>query len=300
MTRGDISQNQTQLAIQRFEEIFRRDPPDCLFHYTDQKGILGILASGELWATKIQYMNDSSEWIVAIRHTNEIIKERLSSTTDSNAQKLLRCIIDHIHGITNVNVCAVSFCADSDILSQWRGYAGDNSGFAIGFRSASLSKIANGHGGQLGRCIYNEEEQREAISILVDFEIYNLGKYTGFSEVELQDASSHFERMLIKYGILFKDVSFKEEDEWRLVTDITGYHDERFCFRPGKSMLIPYYKIPLRQQNIWRDEILSVTVGPCPHPDLAKVAIDGLVFKHGLTDGENSIVKKSRIPYRSW
>jgi hypothetical protein len=300
MTEYPLSQSRIDSAARRLDEIFIRTPPDCLFHYTDQKGILGILTSGELWGTKIQYMNDSTEWLLSIDHAKEIIEERLYSIKDAKGRKLLQCIIDHLHGIANVNVCSVSFCVDPDLLSQWRGYSGDNTGFAIGFRSTPLSLIGNGYGGRLGHCIYKREEQREAINILIDFELHNVAELDSLQETDYLQFGAHFERMLIQRGVFFKDIGFQQEEEWRLVTYITGYGDEKFSFRPGKSMLIPYYRIPLRQGGSWVVDIASVTVGPCPHPHLAKAGVDGLLLKHAITDGITSIVQSSRIPYRSW
>jgi hypothetical protein len=36
-------------------------PEGLLYHYTDQKGLLGILESKQLWATHYRYLNDTSE-----------------------------------------------------------------------------------------------------------------------------------------------------------------------------------------------------------------------------------------------
>ncbi|HTX75388.1 MAG TPA: hypothetical protein VMD29_04205, partial [Terracidiphilus sp.] len=37
--------------------------PELLYHYTDQKGLLGILGGREkcIWATHLQYLNDTTE-----------------------------------------------------------------------------------------------------------------------------------------------------------------------------------------------------------------------------------------------
>ena len=154
--------------------------------------------------------------------------------------------------------------------------------------------------GRLGHCIYEEEEeQTSAINGMIDDALYNFATLANSAESSFLYVNEIFPKVLMKFGIFFKDHSFHEEKEWRLVTYITNYHDERLCFRPGKSMLIPYYKISLEQES-WQGEIAAVTIGPCPHPDIAKLAVDGLLLKYGLTDGENSVVTPSRIPYRYW
>lgn len=45
-----------------------------LYHYTSQRGLLGILESKKLWMTNILYLNDSSEFI----YTWELVKPELS------------------------------------------------------------------------------------------------------------------------------------------------------------------------------------------------------------------------------
>lgn len=63
-------------------------PPDILYHYTTQEGLLGILKAKQepldqragvvLWATKIQYMNDASELVTPLRMADEILQQKES------------------------------------------------------------------------------------------------------------------------------------------------------------------------------------------------------------------------------
>ncbi len=39
--------------------------PEILYHYTNESGLLGILQSRHLWATAIEYLNDSAELVYA-------------------------------------------------------------------------------------------------------------------------------------------------------------------------------------------------------------------------------------------
>jgi hypothetical protein len=48
------------------EKYLNKSPPPDLYHYTDQNGLLGIMDSGNLWATKVQYLNDSKEFNLAV------------------------------------------------------------------------------------------------------------------------------------------------------------------------------------------------------------------------------------------
>jgi hypothetical protein len=68
----------------------RRDEwPDILYHYTDQFGLIGIVNTSELWATKIHYMNDSTEFSLALGMAKDFLKEKLVKVeqTESTSKK---------------------------------------------------------------------------------------------------------------------------------------------------------------------------------------------------------------------
>ena len=48
-----------------------------------------------------------------------------------------------------------------------------------------------------------------------------------------------------RYATILKHEMFSEEREWRILTRPPMYSNERFDYRPGRSMLLPYYRIPL-------------------------------------------------------
>ena len=84
---------------------------------------------------------------------------------------------------------------------------------------------------------------------------------------------------------------FREEDEWRIISwQPKAFYDNNFKFRAGKSMIIPYFAIPINLESI-----IEITIGPSQHPDLAKSAVEGLVKKYNLDDTK---IRLSRIPYR--
>lgn len=58
-------------------KLIMRNPPDSLFHYTTIDGLLGIVQSKTLWASQIQYLNDSVEFYWALNLTREILESRI-------------------------------------------------------------------------------------------------------------------------------------------------------------------------------------------------------------------------------
>jgi hypothetical protein len=288
-----------ELGSARFEALMSAEPPDNLFHYTNQEGFLGIISSGEFWATKVQYMNDSMEFGLATALAKRLLNARIQGDQSSSSCPLFKRLLESIDAISNVNLASVSFCVSSDLLSQWRGY-GARGGLSIGFRSSILKNLAIGSTGRLGRCLYDVSDQTAILGGVIDDAVHSYQISINSSPDQLPSICGRFEKALIKFGAFFKDPGFREEEEWRLVTSIVNYIDERFCFRPGKSMLIPYFKFKVREEPTWGEEITSVTVGPCPHPEISAHAINGALMKTGISPGITSFVSNSRIPFRNW
>lgn len=158
----------------------------------------------------------------------------------------------------------------------------------------------------MGPCIYDVRVQNEVISELIDDIIANAMEKSADVALDPIQSSNYFNRRLIEIGAFFKDNGFHEEREWRLVTGMKLYRDEGFKFRPGHSMLIPYYIAHLAP-NGWLDEISSITIGPCPYPAASEQAVAGLFLKHGLCSPHRGFgaeqdfaVRLSQIPYRNW
>ena len=63
-------------------EILARQPPDVLYHYTTQAGLLGIISQKEIWATHTQYLNDRREYLHAIELVRQEIKIRIEKADD--------------------------------------------------------------------------------------------------------------------------------------------------------------------------------------------------------------------------
>jgi hypothetical protein len=297
-----------------FEKLQEEATPAVLYHYTDQAGLLGIIGTGELWATKVQYMNDATEFTRVVELASKEIQRRIDNAKGIRdfELELLTFQLKNIHRITNINIFCVSFCRDPDLLSQWRGYSGQGSGYAIGFSAPGLLELTHRNSCRLGRCIYDEGAQVEIIRDLIDQAVHQADRLYRTSEDYTSyminfTLASALENALIKLGSFFKDAAFVEENEWRLVTDVRFYGEEVLGFRTGKSMPIPYYRLNIRNVS-WKNKIVQVTIGPCPHPELTRDAVIGLLVGNSVTTDDWSPdvprtrpqVSLSRIPYRSW
>jgi hypothetical protein len=146
-------------------------PPQVLWHYTDGAGLKGILEARKFWATEATFSNDAAE----IHHGLGVWLDTVDGYvyTGKEAKAALR--VDEMRevahratasfGARRLRLFLVCFCADGDVLSQWRAYGGSNTagGYALGFASPESSS-----GVQLRRVVYDREAQRRASTALVD------------------------------------------------------------------------------------------------------------------------------------
>ena len=51
------------------------DLPEILYHYTSQTGLIGMLNTETIWASKIRYLNDSKEFALALELASDELDE---------------------------------------------------------------------------------------------------------------------------------------------------------------------------------------------------------------------------------
>lgn len=267
--------------------------PKIIYHYTTQDGLIGILKESALWATKIHYMNDASELIEPFSIAKTFLTElnqQLDPKSDKDQElqkEIALSILDEIDSWQRVNICLVSFCTDGDLLSQWRGYGVSGSAYAIGFDLEKLVQSIRPHSFELHRCqYYDPAAYRDQINQFVSAFIKQaLSKH---------EKPTDFIGGFIKMAAVMKFKCFEEEEEWRIISwEPISYTDERFNFKPGKSILIPYYSLPFDLSSI-----VEIIIGPCQNPDLARNATYGIAHRYNLNKVIFGNIKISTIPYR--
>jgi hypothetical protein len=117
-------------------------PPAIIYHYTDDHGLRGILERGSLRFTNVFSLNDPSELRHGMSHAAEILASVASSGPPHCkffADRFLDFVKHGLHQSAQFFTC--SFSANGDELGQWRAYADDGHGFAIGFYAKNLESI---------------------------------------------------------------------------------------------------------------------------------------------------------------
>lgn len=282
------------------KEILHREPPPILYHYTTQHGLLGIVSGKEIWASHTQYLNDVREF----RHAVQVVQEELSTMklepSHHDKTELLREMEEGLKGIETINVCVCSFSADGDVLSQWRAYGSGASGFSIGFSGAFLRAVSDELEFWLVPVLYEESEQRALVrALLEDVLAENLERRANPTDGEdelAQPPGGNLVAYLNRYAPILKHKSFSEESEWRIISRPLSCSRERFGYRAGASMLVPYFRIPLSSEQR-PFSIEEIIIGPTPHPEQSIRSVQGLLTKHKL---RKTTVRHSEAPYRNW
>ena len=280
-------------------------PPNHIHHYTTVHGLLGIASSSSLWATDLRFFSDASELQYGYRLVRERLQEKYEAAT-SDATKIL---FDRAQSAlapegSYYSYYGVCFCETSDLLSQWRAYAGRGGGYAIGFRSLMLlTTTLPSPDLRLRKVIYDHITQRSLIDDVCDRAkvIVESSCKTRAAESVIPHVLSCMRDHLEEFYFCFKDPLFKEEAEWRLIAELT--QEERVSaaalrFRPGHGVPIPYLEIkPLASAGPWtgRLPISSVVHGPTLDPRSTQLALEMLLRKHAYPFVE---VAGSKIPLR--
>jgi hypothetical protein len=290
-----------------------RDLPPILYHYTSQTGLIGMLNTKTIWASKIHYLNDSKEFALALCLARRELTKRIRAATSKVERSRLELLRDTIYTIEGVNTCVCCFSAKRDALSQWRGYGGGDAGFSVGFTREWFTRVKETLDLSLIRCIYDPECQQRLIQDAIDeFLATNADKEPDYWDrnrgyrnpdrprtfVALRHAGEDFATRLSLIAPQIKDKAFENEKEWRLVAATVSAHE--LHHRPGRSMLIPYYKIPIGDDDKF-DSIREIVVGPTPHPKLSVASVRSLAIAAGLDNPDNiPEIEPTSIPFRNW
>ena len=135
--------NELQAAIDQFNtwsdehsqlEQARTTIDTPLYHYTDERGLKGIIESETIWFTNYRHLNDPSELI----HGIDLAKD-VSRALETGADKrvglflqMLRHMLSEQNFSNALDFFIASFSRERDDLGQWRSYADNGRGYALG------------------------------------------------------------------------------------------------------------------------------------------------------------------------
>ena len=283
------------------------EPPGMLHHYTSQHGLLGIVSTGEIWATSVNNLNDRKEFEYAKEMAESLISSRIKEESDEQKKKHL----GYLHKAAanaGINICVCSWSSRADDLSQWRGYNGTGTGYSIDLKGSTLREFAEAQDFILAACIYKKSTQERILGSLIDAALAQNIEQERLNppkdDVErflLEENGGSFAYHINRYASLFKHPGFEAEEEWRLISK--PMHVSKMEFRPGISTIASHFSFSLRDGGKRHGEptirIDSVHVGPCPEPELARQKVGFLLAKHSPLLHHPEVIV-SNLPYRTW
>jgi len=254
-----------------------------LYHYCDAHAALSIVAEGKVWLSSFALSNDSREGLVG--------REAIMATAMANGAVPYAAdqigeqmeVIDSLYGC--YGMC---FSTHHDKLSQWRGYADDGAGFAIGFQYDSLEwlKIPRALGVtpevekeeiRLYRVQYDREAHQNAVSTIhqsmqphiakLDHPINYLAALANKPDTTVVASQRGAreaigETLLMSWPDLYtlKSEAFTEEAEWRAIALAFNYQSG-FKFRTSRGKLVPYieHRLPKSPEA---NPIREIVLGP--------------------------------------
>ncbi len=267
-----------------------------LFHYTTLPGFLGIIGSKSLWATNIHYLNDSEEFTYGLAYLKQEAETRSRVASRSHGA-ILRTVASLVETFTHGYVYTASFAEDDDLLSQWRGY-GVGGGVCLGFVAEDLKSIAERSGFRLIKCIYEQSQKAALAREFLDASLARIDASTPTNDEAVGEVASRMFNEYQQLACAFKDPSFREEGEWRIISKFVHREHPSVKVRGTSTMLVPYFDVDLDlglddegKTNIGVDTLI---VGPSLQRE--RILQAALIASRGLTIDSS---RRSEIPYRS-
>ena len=320
---------------------------NSVYHYCSLDTFIKIISNKTIRVSDISKSNDSEELKWIVNNACNIISDMILNNKefcykykidDSKANILKNQIsrtisIRYSNNILSMISLACCFSEAEDLLSQWRGYANDGNGIAIGFNKSLLSTFETEAGiYHFNKIEYNSLKQKE---YLLKYFSNIINSYLQINDDEIDD-NSFFDFLqdltlttatLRNEAPLFKSNAFAEEREWRLYinayftnfvhnnyeqcennSDNLGFAEEDFTmasnllngfirnpvtFMARSNRITPY--LDLNFNNVKNELINSVIIGPkC---DVTEFDVKLLLASNGY-DYDKITITNSKCTYR--
>lgn len=209
--------------------IRENNAPYIVYHYCGLESFLSIMNNSTIRLTNISKSNDRSE----IQYCFDVFEKTLKDSCIEFSKKYVDNteIKNHFSDIDYDSLVAKAvlndsliyyaacFSAESDLLSQWRGYANDGKGVAIGFYSKNFMNARDLKNVKYNKITYDMHTVKIELH---DYIIQKLKKVHDKADVSASPFSydtaiNDIISGMVYNAIFYKNPAFSEENEWRLV-----------------------------------------------------------------------------------
>lgn len=268
---------------------------EIIFHYTNAAGLKGIIENCCLWATNLSYVNDSKELKLGLSIYREVCEKLLKRRNkESEYYDILKKFFHCLNRKNLSNRYACCFTCNGDQLGQWRGYASNGQGYAIGFETKKLVGNLEPYA-EPSRIIYDIETQRRYAEKHVDTMIKGFIRLLKRKRRSIRAYTQAIIKILeqeSEFIILgFKHKGFEEETENRLHLAYSDLETTRMFEKNG--VLIPYVELKIIDGK--KLPIKQITIGPTIDFDRAEKGVQFLLDRYGYRHVK---VVRSEIPFK--
>jgi hypothetical protein len=264
----------------------------------------------------VSFLNDASEYDYAsalIANELTLLEERLPLGTayplsDPNLRRITFDFLRRLATTRPYTAYAACSCEAKNLLSQWRAYGKNGTGYALEFQwkalEFQLKSFKDPSRPEVrtlsGRIEYDEAKQKGLVTQMLETHLKNYLQGPGQEAVSQPDWAARVDsaawirsaQAFIAVARAFlKSSDFSEEREWRIA--VLSPREATEEFRPSDGLLKPYCEIPLGDPP----PITRIVVGPGPYPEQAKSAVERYLRKLNL---EHIPVEGSTTPVRFW
>lgn len=231
------------------------------YHYCSVDTFYNILQTGTIRFGNPLNMNDSAEIIWLLEMVKDFVLKRGGYNSILEDWNLIENISKTL--LQEMD-CPYIFCLskEKDVLSQWRSYANDGKGVAIGFNVDFIETYYSLYGAEV---IYDREKQYDILSRKISDNILrnlNVAVKDGNRD-EIYRKSKILVSYILQDAIMCKNPAFREEKEYRLYC---GYRKNKekdvsdIKFRLNDCSIIPFRELYFKN-NEYR-LIENIVVGP--------------------------------------
>jgi len=208
--------------------------PPVLYHYCSTQAFLSIIQNRSIWLSDADKTNDKMELRFIFKEIKKVIDVAINSYSSQYDDEIL-CyvketsfkIIENLFNktapiVSNGKFFLTCFSEDGDLLSQWRAYANNGKGIAIGFNSNLFAGFANSTSYGFTKIIYNENILCEFLQKAINEPLkWAMDSCIDETTREYDKDDLIFQIAILIQGIwqegfVYKHGSFSEEREWRI------------------------------------------------------------------------------------
>jgi len=324
---------QIELELVRLLDSLQKNPKGPIYHYTNARGLEGILKSRSLYASHWMYLNDHREFIHGLELAKQIAEELADDLVARNLAEHIRITIENASKSEILDPTSAEaseshlflscFCEKGDLLSQWRAYGQQGEGYAIGLRPLNPESPTQAEKYRkpeiyLRKVIYDSREKRRLMKELIEIFLKNAIEYLTSLEVRIEAENTWFSTQKLRpqnYTAMisssYRSKMFRGLLRASLILSAcfkdSGFEEEQewrlfffenkaeICIRESNNNLLPYVTVPFDSEGNKPFELQSIVYGPRLDPKLAAFSLDRLLHKNGLKNVE---IQASKIPFR--